>query len=428
MSVEILAELPDRPADVLFTNAFKPLTNTIEIDWNTGPDQEPDISAAGEQLTKHLDGVGGWHIGGIIFKSQSVNHNRALYIPSSYEQYEAGYTPGNAPLTIEVKSNYKGEIRHATHASATSSRLDEITGAYILPNKYRNPQNSVDAAIGYIVGKFAGIENPGKSIEDIEKEVVTPLINGLDELSSAQRFAFESAATLNISNSFENQLSKSHKLTALEQVLRVLLYQQTHRWAKDAFDCLGADYTHCTGKLGEAIYIINGRNSVSRQVDPSNLTLGLFPQKSSVTVSNKATYITDPTNPNKLRPIWPPEEVEAYDAELKAAQQAREEQARIQAEAREAQRLLRQQEAEQAEVIRMERFTSLKDEVTRLVESGYTWHGILSTKGPLNDPRELDAFIRERYPEKEYVVIPRTALDSAGRVQFDDHSVTIFTK
>jgi hypothetical protein len=308
--------------------------------------------------------------------------------------------------TVAVSLDTPEGIRHATQLFISDERLAEIADVYVLPEHLKNPDNHVDAFIGFIIKKLVGYEeNTDISLAEQAAASNHTLLT-LPDTTEAQAWAYMTAGRVNMTEAHWNALHRAQQLETAEHVLRFLIAREQAKPSTKGSFRAGLDYDWGTDLLGEMLVIVNGGNGFNNVVDPDENNLlykGLLPPKSSLRAEDGVVYFSGIQGP---KPIWPPAKVAEYEAEKVAQREA----GIARQEARQVQKAA--EEAARAEAFARQQ-AGLHQTIADLAEQGYEWHGIMPTTGSaLNSSEKVREFVAEKYgvPPQDIYIVPDAAI------------------
>jgi hypothetical protein len=327
--------------------------------------------------------------------------------------------------TMSVSLDTPEGIRHATRLFISEERAAEIVDAYVLPGHLRNPDNHVDAFIGHIIKGLVGYTDDVNDSFQEQAVASTDTIAAIPGITDKQALAFRLHGLVNLSDAQKNVLYRGQQVETLEHVLRFLIARENAKPYTKGNIYAGVDYQWATGILAEALQIVNGGNEFNQEGDHTSNDLvyrGTLQQRSSVAIEDRVVYVSGVGGP---KPIWPPETVEAYEAEqIKAA--------RIRVAEQAQERLVRDAEEATRQAAATQQAKEIQQTMKTLAEEGFGWRGIMQITpvGPMDSPDKIRAFYMEKYgvAEEDVRIVTGVAIYGGREVHFDAKSVTVYIR
>lgn len=355
---------------------------------------------------------------GVTVESRATNDNTAFT-----GGHTTAYREDYGTMTVALDTN-EG-IRDATRLLISDERLAEIADSYVLPDHLKEPTNHVDAFIGHVIKGLVGYqEDIGESFAD-QAEASTDSLVAMPDITSAQATVFRSFGRVNLSRAQKNTLYRSQQVETMEHVLRFLIARKQAKPYTNGNFSAGIDYEFAIGLLGEALSIVNGVNGFNEDPDPTTNDLlyrGTLQQKSSLAVKDKVVYYSGVRGPE---PIWPPEQVEAYQSEQIEKARVRDAELRAQQAQREA------ADAKRREILAQQQ-ALIGETMDVLASEGYEWKGIMQIipAGPMDSADKVRDYYAEKYGAnpQDIRIIENFAIYGGKTAQHAPGSVTVYIR
>ena len=360
------------------------------------------------------------HVIGVVIESNAYVDGSA-FIGGRTTEHRDDY----AVIAVNLHTD-KG-VRHATQLLIPEERLAEIATSYTLPGHLKRPTNHVDAFIGSIIKGLTGYSEDTDASFSEQAQASTDAFVSSTPLTAPQAETAKLFGEVNISDAQKNVLYRAQQVETMEHVLRFLIARENINLYVKGNVSAGVDYISGTHLLGDALAIVNGNNGFNEHSDPSTNDLlyrGMLAQKSLTSIKDGIVF-SGGMYDRHPSPIWPPEAVEAHEAEKRAAEKAkqdRSEQQRLQREAAEGQRRLEIGLHQQA----------TQQEISDLAAQGFMWKGImpLTPGGRMDSLDNIKRVYAEQYGcnETDVHVIDNTAIYGGTNIQYVPGNVTIYIR
>jgi len=280
-----------------------------KYDWDAGaPLPHVDWQHLGSSLAQTI-GERTPDFAGAILQTRNTGDNTAFFGPHvSPDTFELGSFPNWA----HVSSRAEVAVTGLSQIRVSAERQAEIANGYVLPDHLAQPRNQIEAMIGYIIGRIAGVGlDPGVPLQGQGRASAEGLVRQMAHTPLPPNYKTLVGNTA-VETAFENSLHRATQLDILEHVLRLRLYQ---RFAADSQGgtqavslAMSTEHLSGTGALEDALEVVNGWPSFAQTDDetPGLLKAGLLPSKHQMLVTDTGAFVGNSSDPKTMRQIWPP--------------------------------------------------------------------------------------------------------------------------